>query len=114
MLAPDESCVVVAQTGGYCITRYWLTGPQAGTHDTLIDNLPGFPDNMALGSDGLIWVSLPTARNPLLDRLLPLPGVLRQLVWLLPERVQPKPATHRLGASGVLRRRDRARPAEAG
>ncbi len=91
VLAPDGSCVVVAETGGYRITRYWLTGPQAGTHDVLIDNLPGFPDNMALGSDGLIWVSLPTARNPLLDRLLPLPGVLRQLVWLLPDAVQPKP-----------------------
>ncbi len=91
VLAPDGSCVVVAQTGGYCLTRYWLTGARAGTHDTLIDNLPGFPDNMALGSDGLIWVSLPTARNALLDRLLPLPGALRQLVWLLPDAVRPKP-----------------------
>jgi sugar lactone lactonase YvrE len=92
VLAPDRSCVLVAQTGRYCVTRYWLSGPAAGTSDTLIDNLPGFPDNMALGSDGLVWISLPTARNPLLDRLLPLPGVLRQLVWVLPEQVQPKPA----------------------
>jgi sugar lactone lactonase YvrE len=91
VLAPDRSCVLVAQTGRYCVTRYWLSGPAAGTSDTLIDNLPGFPDNMALGSDGLVWISLPTARNPLLDRLLPLPGVLRQLVWLLPQQVQPKP-----------------------
>ena len=91
VLAPDRSCVLVAQTARYCVTRYWLTGPAAGTSDTLIDNLPGFPDNMALGSDGLVWISLPTARNPLLDRLLPLPGALRQLVWMLPDRVQPKP-----------------------
>lgn len=91
VLAPDRSCVLVAQTGRYCVTRYWLTGPKTGTSDTLIDNLPGFPDNMALGSDGLVWISLPTARNPLLDRLLPLPGFLRQLVWLLPAAVQPKP-----------------------
>ncbi|WP_375490103.1 SMP-30/gluconolactonase/LRE family protein [uncultured Jatrophihabitans sp.] len=92
VLAPDRSFVLVAQTARYCVTRYWLSGPAAGTSDTLIDNLPGFPDNMALGSDGLVWISLPTQRNPLLDRLLPLPGVLRQLVWLLPEKVQPKPA----------------------
>ena len=98
VFAPDRSCVLVAQTGRYCVTRYWLSGPAAGTSDTLIDNLPGFPDNMALGSDGLVWISLPTARNPLLDRLLPLPGVLRQLVWLVPERVQPKPAEDGLGA----------------
>ncbi|MGY2017809.1 hypothetical protein ACW9HL_28705 [Nocardia gipuzkoensis] len=54
--------------------------------------MPGFPDNLGLGSDGLIWVTLPSPRNPLLDRLLPLPGILRRIVWTLPEWVQPKPA----------------------
>ncbi|MGI8678320.1 MAG: SMP-30/gluconolactonase/LRE family protein [Jatrophihabitans sp.] len=93
VLAPDRSCVLVAQTGRYCVSRYWLTGPKHGSSDTLIDNLPGMPDNMALGSDGLVWISLPTARNPMLDRILPLPGVLRQLVWVLPEFAKPKPAT---------------------
>lgn len=92
VLAPDRSCVVVAETGGYRVTRYWLTGPEAGTCDRLIENLPGFPDNMGLGSDGLIWITLPSPRNPLLDRLLPLPGILRRIVWTLPEWMQPKPA----------------------
>lgn len=91
VLAPDGSCVVVAETGAYRVTRYWLTGPKAGTHDLLIENLPGFPDNMALGSDGLVWITLPAPRDPLLDRLLPLPGVLRRLVWALPDRLRPKP-----------------------
>jgi sugar lactone lactonase YvrE len=90
-LAPDGSSIVVAQTGGYCLTRYWLTGPRAGTSDTLVDNLPGFPDNISRGSDGLIWVSIPSPRNPLLDRLLAWPRFLRQLLWLLPSWVQPKP-----------------------
>ena len=90
-LAPDGSCLVVAQTGSYCLTRYWLTGPAAGTSDILIDNLPGFPDNISGGSDGLIWVSIPSPRDALLDRLLPLPGLLRQIVWLLPTWLQPKP-----------------------
>ncbi len=92
VLAPDRSCVVVAETGGYRVSRYWLTGPKAGTRDFLVENLPGFPDNMSLGSDGLVWITLPAPRNPLLDRLLPLPGFLRRIVWLLPEWVQPKPA----------------------
>jgi sugar lactone lactonase YvrE len=92
VLAPDRSCVIVAETAGYCLTRYWLTGPRAGSTDPLIENLPGMPDNTALGSDGLIWVSLPVARDRLLDRLLPLPGVLRQVAWLLPPALQPKPA----------------------
>lgn len=91
VLAPDGSCVVVAETGGYRVTRYWLTGPKAGTAEPFVENLPGFPDNMSLGSDGLLWVSLASPRNPLLDMLLPLPGVLRQLLWLLPEPLLPKP-----------------------
>ena len=90
-LAPDGSCVVVAETGAYRLTRYWLTGPRAGTHDVLIDNLPGFPDNISLGSDGLIWVTLAAPRDRLLDVLLPRPGVLRALVWLLPDRLKPAP-----------------------
>ncbi|RJO78494.1 SMP-30/gluconolactonase/LRE family protein [Nocardia panacis] len=91
-LAADGSCVLVAETGAYQVTRYWLTGPLAGSHDVLIDNLPGFPDNIALGSDGLIWITLPGARDPMLDRLFPLPGVLRKLVWALPERMRIKAA----------------------
>ncbi|WP_433677777.1 SMP-30/gluconolactonase/LRE family protein [Nocardia sp. CA-119907] len=91
VLSPDGSCVLVAETAAYRVTRYWLSGPKAGTHDLLIENLPGFPDNMALGSDGLVWITLPSPRNPLLDRLLPLPGILRRIVWALPEWLQPKP-----------------------
>ncbi|MFE3224986.1 SMP-30/gluconolactonase/LRE family protein [Nocardia sp. NPDC059228] len=92
VLAPDRSCLLVAETGGYSIIRYWLTGPKAGTHDYFAENLPAFPDNMGLGSDGLAWVALVSPRNPLLDMLLPLPGVLRRLVWAIPEALQPKPA----------------------
>ncbi|RDI64971.1 SMP-30/gluconolactonase/LRE family protein [Nocardia pseudobrasiliensis] len=91
VLAPDRSCVLVAETAGYRVTRCWLTGPKAGTSDHLVENLPGFPDNMGLGSDGLVWVTLATPRNPLLDRLLPLPGILRRLVWAIPQSLQPKP-----------------------
>ncbi|MBH0779445.1 SMP-30/gluconolactonase/LRE family protein [Nocardia sp. NEAU-351] len=91
VLAPDRSCVLVAETGAYRVTRYRLTGPRAGATDVLVDNLPGFPDNMALGSDGLVWIAVPAPRDPLLDRLLPLPGVLRRAVWALPEWARPKP-----------------------
>ncbi|MET8776939.1 SMP-30/gluconolactonase/LRE family protein [Nocardia sp. NPDC004654] len=91
VLAHDRSCVLVAETGAYRVTRYWLTGPRAGTHDRLIENLPGFPDNMALGSDGLVWITLPAPRDALLDRLLPRPGALRRVVWSLPAWARPKP-----------------------
>ncbi|MFF0487713.1 SMP-30/gluconolactonase/LRE family protein [Nocardia sp. NPDC004068] len=91
ILAPDRSCLLVAETAGYRITRYHLTGPHTGATDPLVENLPGFPDNMGLGTDGLAWVTLVTPRNPLLDKLLPLPGLLRRLTWSIPEALRPKP-----------------------
>ncbi|MEU4218984.1 SMP-30/gluconolactonase/LRE family protein [Actinoplanes sp. NPDC026623] len=92
VLAPDESHLLFAETAGYRIRRHWLTGPDAGRTEVLVDNLPGFPDNMYLGSDGLLWAGIVAPRNPLLDRLLPLPGLLRLLVWNLPDAVRPKAA----------------------
>src|SRR5690606_17475099 len=64
----------------------------AGQLEIFADGLPGFPDNIATGSDGLIWVAVAARRNPLLDRMLPLPGVLRKAAWRLPDAVQPKPS----------------------
>ncbi|KES02903.1 strictosidine synthase [Streptomyces toyocaensis] len=90
-LAPDASHLLVAETTGYRISRYWLTGPKAGTAEPFVDNLAGLPDNISLGSDRLVWVSIAAPRNTLLDRLLPLPGLLRVLLWNMPEAVRPKP-----------------------
>ncbi|MEV6301959.1 SMP-30/gluconolactonase/LRE family protein [Actinoplanes sp. NPDC051861] len=86
VLAPDESHLLFAETAGYRVQRHWI----GGDTEVVVDNLPGFPDNMYLGSDGLLWVGIAAPRNALLDRLLPLPGFLRLLVWNLPEAVRPK------------------------
>jgi sugar lactone lactonase YvrE len=91
-LAADESFVAVAETGGYAVKRLWLTGDRAGTTDDLIANLPGFPDNIARGEDDLVWITIASPRNPLVDRLAPLPPVLRKVVWALPDALQPAPA----------------------
>ncbi|MGY1777682.1 phosphotransferase [Geodermatophilus sp. SYSU D00804] len=88
--APDGSHLLLAETSRYRVLRYWLTGERAGTTEPLVENLPGFPDNASLGSDGLLWVAIAAPRNALLDRLLPLPGVLRLLLWNVPERVRPE------------------------
>lgn len=92
VLAPDASHLLIAETSGYRILRHWLTGPASGTTRPFVENLPAFPDNMSMGSDGLIWVAMVAPRNALLDRLLPLPGFIRVLIWNLPEAVQPQPA----------------------
>lgn len=88
-LADDESFVLVAETGGYSVTRLDLAGPSAGRRSLVIENLPGLPDNMSTGSNGVFWMALPSARNKLLDRLLPRPGFLRSAIWAMPDRLQP-------------------------
>jgi sugar lactone lactonase YvrE len=90
-LAPDGSFVVVAETAAYRLTRLWITGPRAGERDVLADNLPGFPDNIATGTDGLIWVAMGSPRDRTLDRLLPRNPLLRKAVWAMPDRLQPRP-----------------------
>ena len=87
-LAPDGSFVVVAETAGYRLTRYRIAD---GTAEVFVDNLPGFPDNISTGTDGLIWVALGSPRNAGLDRLLPRAPVLRKAVWAMPDRLQPHP-----------------------
>jgi len=88
-LSGDESFVLIAETGGYRVTRLDLAGPEAGRRSVIIDNLPGIPDNMSTGSDGVFWIALPSARNKLLDLLLSRPGFLRSAVWSMPERLHP-------------------------
>ena len=68
-LAADESYVAVAETGARTVVRHWLTGPRAGQRDHLATDLPGYPDNIARGSDGLIWVTIASPRDPLVERL---------------------------------------------
>jgi len=90
-LADDESHLIVAETGAYRLTRLWLSGARAGTTDALIENLPGFPDNIGRGSDGTTWVSLPSPRDALADRLIAWPGWVRRVAWAMPSALQPKP-----------------------
>lgn len=89
-LAADESFVVVAETGGYVLRRYWLTGAQAGTAEPFGAVLPGFPDNISTGEDGNIWVAIASPRDAILDKLLPKAPWIRKVVWALPERFQPQ------------------------
>ena len=89
-LSPAEDFLVVAETGGYRLQRVWLSGPRIGKREIFVDNLPGLPDNVSTGSDGLIWVALPSPRSRTLDFLLPRRPILRKIVWALPKRLRPK------------------------
>ena len=90
-LSADESFVAVAQTGGRRITRHHLTGERAGTTDLFLDDLPGYPDNISLGSDGLVWVTISSPLDPVVEWLFALPLALRKVVTRIPDRLQPAP-----------------------
>lgn len=91
-LAADGSCVVVAETGACRLRRVWLTGAREGRSEVFLDDLSGYPDNVSLGSDGLIWVALPSPRTALLTRVHRLPSGVRAVVGALPDRMMPRPS----------------------
>ncbi|SED05894.1 SMP-30/Gluconolaconase/LRE-like region-containing protein [Nocardioides exalbidus] len=90
-LAADESYVAVAECRGRTVVRLWLTGSRAGERDHLVTDLPGYPDNISRGSDGLVWVTIASPVDPLVERLGTAPMVLRRAVTKIPEAFQPKP-----------------------
>jgi sugar lactone lactonase YvrE len=88
-LADDDDFVLVAETGAYQITLYWLADSRAGQSEVLIDQLPGFPDNLTRGLDGTFWLGFASPRNKLLDEMAPQP-LKRMLVQRLPTFLRPK------------------------
>lgn len=90
-MAADESYVAVAETAGRRVVRRWLTGPDAGSTSPLADDLPGYPDNIARGSDGLIWVTIASPTDPVIERLMRSPMPVRRAATRIPAALQPKP-----------------------
>ena len=86
----DGSALVFAETTARRLSKYWLTGPQAGTVTTLAANLPGHPDNISTGTDGRIWVAIVSPVNAAAEWLAPRSPTLRKLLWRLPDRPQPQ------------------------
>ncbi|QIG42903.1 SMP-30/gluconolactonase/LRE family protein [Nocardioides anomalus] len=91
-LAADESYVAVAESGACTLVRLWLTGARAGERELLVPELPGYPDNAALGSDGLVWVAIAGPRVALATRIRRGPRWLRRVAAATPRRLQPAPA----------------------
>ena len=90
-LASDQSFVVVAETGHRRLRRYYRTGPLAGNADVFAADLPAHPDNIAGGSDGLLWVTYASPADATLARLQKSPKAIRTVVRRLPERLKPTP-----------------------
>lgn len=90
-LSAAEDFVYVAETGARTVVRYGISGPSKGMRDLLCSDLPGYPDNIARGSDGLIWISIASPTDPLVERLQRAPMPIRKAVTLIPDALQPQP-----------------------
>lgn len=89
-LTADGTALVFAETQGRRLSKYWLSGPRAGTVTALAVDLAAMPDNISTGSDGRIWVAMVTPVNTAADFLAPRAPWLRTLLWRLPDRMQPQ------------------------
>ena len=87
-VSPDQSFVLVCDTGSYRVRRVWLTGPKQGQSDVFIDNLPGFPDGISSNGRDTFWLALVNRRDAVLDALQPHP-FLKKVVMRLPSFLQP-------------------------
>jgi ribose transport system permease protein len=90
-VAKDGQSFLLAQSWACSISRYWLGGPKHGTLEPVIENLPGYPDNINRASDGNYWVALAGMRTPTLDLAMRMPDFRRRMTkrvphdeWLMP------------------------------
>lgn len=83
-LGPDDSFVLINETGTGRIHRLWLKGEKAGSNDLFYDGLPGGPDNISFNGTDLFWVATPMIRSAELEGLADQP-MLRKLLGALPQ-----------------------------
>lgn len=88
-LSHDEQYVLFNETGTYRVLRLALMGERRGTVEVVIDNLPGFPDNIARGNHGVYWLGLVSPRSKPLDMMSNSPG-LRKMTQRLPAFMRPQ------------------------
>jgi len=85
---PGGGFLLINETAAYRVWRYALKGPDAGTARVIIDNLPGFPDNILAGRQGRFWLGFTSPRLSIVDKLADKPFV-RKMVERLPAFLRP-------------------------
>ena len=87
----DGCSLFFAETWAGRISRYWFQGPQKGRVQPIIEDMPGYPDNIRRASDGHFWVAMLGMRTPALDIAMKMPGFRRRMAqrvafeeWMYP------------------------------
>lgn len=93
VVLPDQRSVLVVETGMYRVVRIELTGPARGRITPVVENLPGYPDNIDRGRRGRYWIGLTKPRSKLVDFLSAYPRI-RKVVMRLPKKLWPIPPAY--------------------
>ena len=83
-VASDGQSILFAETWACRIRRWWFDGPRKGELITVIDSLPGYPDNINRSSDGNYWLALIGVRTPTFDLALRMPDFRKRMAKRLP------------------------------
>jgi len=102
-LSGDGQSLFIAETGEY---RIWKVQASARGLDArtlaagndprarvIVDNLPGFPDNLTRSAEGRLWTGLTKPRSPAIDGMSARPW-LRALTLRLPKSLWPVPPAY--------------------
>ncbi len=87
-ISDDGGFLLVVEMNEYRVLKYWLHGPRRGSADVLLDNLPGFGDNLKTGHNGRFWLGFAAPRKQIVDALANRPG-LRKVILRLPAFLRP-------------------------
>jgi ribose transport system permease protein len=90
-MVPDGQSFLFAETWGCRISRYYYDRVKKGRVESVIPDLPGYPDNINLASDGNFWCGIIGMRAPTFDLAQKMPKLRRPMVaqiardeWLYP------------------------------
>ncbi|MCH7853846.1 MAG: SMP-30/gluconolactonase/LRE family protein [Proteobacteria bacterium] len=100
-ISNDQQYLLIVELASYRVWRYWLQGANAGSREIIMENIPGFPDNINNGLDGRFWIGLVAPRNELIDVLADSP-LGRKVIQRLPAFIRPAavPSSHVISISG--------------
>ncbi|MGB0930622.1 MAG: SMP-30/gluconolactonase/LRE family protein [Chitinophagales bacterium] len=90
-IGPNDEFLLVNETMGMRIHKFWMKDEKKGQSEVLVNELPGYPDNITFNGKGTFWVALPSIRtNADFEALYDKP-FMRKVIRRLPESIIPPP-----------------------
>jgi sugar lactone lactonase YvrE len=88
-----EEGLFIVESGRYRVLRHCFADTKAGRVEVVLDNLPGYPDNLTRGESGRYWLGLAKPRNAFVDALMAHP-FWKKVAFRLPRMLWPVPPAY--------------------